>query len=277
MYHWLWYSNTLTETYQLSPPTPEHAEQASSRGCVGGGGGGGGATGLLNKGGGSSRLPGLVTKQQAVEFPQVPVADLGGVRSSSDEPPFFPSDQLTASNFSTPKISVLMETEHPLTSCRQQGHSCRGGSFLFISLQLEASWKASSMCKSQNKTTVQQTRNNAHRTQPHPLLQQLICLWFAGVMAGIIIDQGASLELRTRQGRSQDFSRGSSVCWNFANHTHFLKTTPSIRKLRATAFNNLAVVQVGLIGWCPHHLLWEVSWSSCEFLARSPGVSLHGS
>ena len=37
----------------------------------GGGGGGGGATGLLNKGGGSSRLPGLVTKQQAVEFPQV--------------------------------------------------------------------------------------------------------------------------------------------------------------------------------------------------------------
>ena len=32
---------------------------------------GGGATGLLNKGGGSSRLPGLVTKQQAVEFSQV--------------------------------------------------------------------------------------------------------------------------------------------------------------------------------------------------------------
>ena len=38
---------------------------------LGGGGGGGGATGLLNKGGGSNRLPGLVTKQQAVEFPQV--------------------------------------------------------------------------------------------------------------------------------------------------------------------------------------------------------------
>ena len=36
-----------------------------------GGGGGGGATGLLNKGGGSNRLPGLVTEQQAVEFPQV--------------------------------------------------------------------------------------------------------------------------------------------------------------------------------------------------------------
>ena len=30
-----------------------------------------GATGLLDKGGGSNRLPGLVTKQQAVEFPQV--------------------------------------------------------------------------------------------------------------------------------------------------------------------------------------------------------------
>ena len=41
----------------------------SVQGCVGGGGGG--ATGLLNKGGGSNRLPGLVTKQQAVEFPQV--------------------------------------------------------------------------------------------------------------------------------------------------------------------------------------------------------------
>ena len=39
------------------------------QGCVGGGGGG--ATGLLNKGGGSNRLPALVTKQQAVEFPQV--------------------------------------------------------------------------------------------------------------------------------------------------------------------------------------------------------------
>ena len=39
--------------------------------CWRGGGGGRGATGLLNKGGGSSRLPGLVTKQQAVEFPQV--------------------------------------------------------------------------------------------------------------------------------------------------------------------------------------------------------------
>ena len=26
---------------------------------------------MLNKGGGSNRLPGLVTKQQAVEFPQV--------------------------------------------------------------------------------------------------------------------------------------------------------------------------------------------------------------
>ena len=37
----------------------------------GGGGGEGGATGLLNKGGGRNRLPGLVTKQQAVEFPQV--------------------------------------------------------------------------------------------------------------------------------------------------------------------------------------------------------------
>ena len=32
---------------------------------------GGGATGLLNKGGASNRLPALVTKQQAVEFPQV--------------------------------------------------------------------------------------------------------------------------------------------------------------------------------------------------------------
>ena len=31
----------------------------------------GGATGLLNKGGGKNRLPGLVTEQQAVEFPQV--------------------------------------------------------------------------------------------------------------------------------------------------------------------------------------------------------------
>ena len=39
----------------------EHAGQASSKGVLEG------ATGLLNKGGGSNRLPG----QQAVEFPQV--------------------------------------------------------------------------------------------------------------------------------------------------------------------------------------------------------------
>ena len=49
----------------------EHAKQASSRGVLEGGGGGGGATGLLNKGGGSNRFPGVASKQQAVEFPQV--------------------------------------------------------------------------------------------------------------------------------------------------------------------------------------------------------------
>ena len=38
----------------------EHAKQASSRGVLVGGGGGQ-----------HNRLPGLVTKQQAVEFPQV--------------------------------------------------------------------------------------------------------------------------------------------------------------------------------------------------------------
>ena len=40
--------------------------------CLKGGGGGGGGNRLakINKGGGSNRLPGLVTKQ-AVEFPQV--------------------------------------------------------------------------------------------------------------------------------------------------------------------------------------------------------------
>ena len=42
--------------------------------CVGGGGGR--ATGLLNKGGGSNRLPGFVTNQQAVEFPQVQTSGL---------------------------------------------------------------------------------------------------------------------------------------------------------------------------------------------------------
>ena len=46
----------------------EHAEQISSRGVLEEKGG---ATGLLNRGGGSNRLPGLVTEQQAVEFPQV--------------------------------------------------------------------------------------------------------------------------------------------------------------------------------------------------------------
>ena len=38
----------------------EHAEQVSSSGVLEGRGG---ATGLLNKGGGSNRLPGVVTKQ----------------------------------------------------------------------------------------------------------------------------------------------------------------------------------------------------------------------
>ena len=35
-----------------------------------------GGTGLLNKGGGSNTLPGLVTKQQAVGFPQVLVSTI---------------------------------------------------------------------------------------------------------------------------------------------------------------------------------------------------------
>ena len=54
----------------------EHAKQASLLG----GGGGGGATGLLNKGGGSNRLPGLVPKQQAVEFPQVQASILTNLK-----------------------------------------------------------------------------------------------------------------------------------------------------------------------------------------------------
>ena len=45
----------------------EYAEQASSRGVLEGGGGGG-ATGLQNKGGGSNRLPGLVTKNKLWKF-----------------------------------------------------------------------------------------------------------------------------------------------------------------------------------------------------------------
>ena len=46
----------------------EHAEQASCRGVLEGGGGGGNR---LAKWRGSNRLPGLVTEQQDVEFPQV--------------------------------------------------------------------------------------------------------------------------------------------------------------------------------------------------------------
>ena len=63
-------------SYQLCSKLCRHnwespTEQASSRGVLEGGGGGG-TTGLLNKGGGATcRLPALVTKQQAVEFPQV--------------------------------------------------------------------------------------------------------------------------------------------------------------------------------------------------------------
>ena len=56
-------TRTLHPSFEKSGYGPEHAEQAGE--------GGGGTTGLLNKGGGSNRLPGLVTEQQAVEFPQV--------------------------------------------------------------------------------------------------------------------------------------------------------------------------------------------------------------
>ena len=51
-----------------------------SKGCVGGG-----ATGLLNKGGGSNRLPGLVTKQQAVEFPLVLASYISNTLSYDDD------------------------------------------------------------------------------------------------------------------------------------------------------------------------------------------------
>ena len=60
-------------------------------------------------------------------------------------------------------------------------------SSLLSSLNLLA-WKASSMAtKSQNWTEVQQTRNNAHRTQPHPPMHAaavLVVCWCN--MAGII-------------------------------------------------------------------------------------------
>ena len=50
--------------------------------CWRGGGGGGGATGLLHKGGGATGLiPGLVAKQQAVEFPQVQTSLHNNTRS----------------------------------------------------------------------------------------------------------------------------------------------------------------------------------------------------
>ena len=56
--------------------------------------GGGGGTGLLNKGGGINRLPGLVTKQQAVEFPQVQASyvnfrTLFSSNSTTDQPMTF--------------------------------------------------------------------------------------------------------------------------------------------------------------------------------------------
>ena len=116
------------------------------------------------------------------------VADLGGFVRVRTNPPFFQVINLLQATFpATPDLRSVfsMETQHSLTPYRQQGHSCRGGSFLFISLRLVKLGRCA-------KATVQQTRNNAHRTQPHPLLQQLICLWFAGVMTGIIW-QGSSL------------------------------------------------------------------------------------
>ena len=67
-------------------------------------GGGGGATGLLNKGGGSNRLPGLVTKQQAVEFPQVQTS-LYNITLSQG--PVSSNDTLGSTSFKL--ISVLIK------------------------------------------------------------------------------------------------------------------------------------------------------------------------
>ena len=66
---------------------------------------------VVEEGGGGEQQASCLVAKQTVEFPQVywlySSGGSRGVRSSSDEPPFSPSDQLTASNFSTPKISVL--------------------------------------------------------------------------------------------------------------------------------------------------------------------------
>ena len=67
------------------------------------------------------------------------VADLGGFVRVRTNPPFFQVINLLLATFPLLRSVFSMETEHPLTSYRQQGHSCRGGSFLFISLQLKAS------------------------------------------------------------------------------------------------------------------------------------------
>ena len=139
------------------------------------------------------------------------VADTGGFVRVRTNPPFFQVINLLF-HCSMHSASGLVGKPHPLTSNLQLEHSCRGGSCLLTSLQLEFTWKASSMAtKSQNWTEAQQTRNNAHRTQPHPPMHAAAVLVVCSRvcwcnMAGIIILElslktlklQSSLELRYR-------------------------------------------------------------------------------
>ena len=92
--------------------------------------------------------------------------------------------------------SGLVGKPHPLTSNLKQGHSSGGGSCLLTSLQLEATWKASSMPEL-NWTTLLFSKLEIMHTAlspTHSCMQQLF-LWFASV-----IWQGSSryCELRLR-------------------------------------------------------------------------------
>ena len=128
-----------------------------------------------------------------------------GVRSSSDEPPFFPK---WSTYFSTVPCTVLVVSLENRIRWLQI-FNCRGGSCLLTSLQLEFTWKACSMAtKSQNWT---ETRNNAHRTQPHPLMHAaavLVVCWCN--MAGII-----------KMQYLQEYWFISILYWNWDKNTEY--------------------------------------------------------
>ena len=107
------------------------------------------------------------------------VADLGGFVRVRTNPPIFQVINLLLATFPLLRSVFSASADFIIVSREIAAEEAAASSFLSSLKLLE---KLARGTKSQNylQTTVQQTRNNAHRTQPHPAADVLVVCWCNG-------------------------------------------------------------------------------------------------